>query len=392
MAAEPELPVGRLEVLAPAERELLVVRRNATAVPVPAGTVVELLQAQAARTPDATAVIAGDEARSYAELHAAADRLARLLIGRGIGPERVVGLCLPRSPALVEAVLATLKAGGAFLPLDPDHPAQRLAALLADAAPACVLTVRALAATVPADAPLLVLDDPATVAALAALPAVPPGDAERRTRLHPGHPAYLIYTSGSTGKPKAVTVAHAGLPNLAISQAGKLGLAAASRVLQFAAFTFDAAVWETVVSLCAGATLIIAGADERGGDGLASVLRRHAVSHALLPPAVLPGLSPAALPRLATLVVGGEACSGELAALWSQDRRLINAYGPTEATVCATMSGPLKGTAPPPIGRPLPNYRAYVLDGGLQPCAEGVVGELYVAGVGLARATTVGRG
>ncbi|MBL8668985.1 MAG: AMP-binding protein, partial [Rhodospirillales bacterium] len=200
-------------------------------------------------------------------------------------------------------------------------------------------------------------DDPAIIATLAELPAGPPTDADRRTALRPGHPAYLIYTSGSTGAPKGVVVSHAGLPNLAHVQSRLLGPDETSRVLQFAALTFDAAVWELVGTLGAGAALVLAAPDERAGAPLAALLRTAAITHATLPPTVLPGLSPGGLPALATLVVAGEACSGELAARWSRARRLINAYGPTETTVCATVSALLEGSAPPPIGKPVANTR-----------------------------------
>ena len=319
------------------------------------------------------------------ELHAGANRLARLLVGRGVGPEVVVGLYLERSFRLVEAVLAVLAAGGAYLPLDPDHPPERLASTLADVAPALVLTTRDLAPRLPAGVAALALDDAAVLAELATLPASAPGDGERRAPLRPQHPAYLITTSGSTGTPKTVIVTHQGLPNLVLGQAAHFGVDASSRMAQFAAFTFDAAVSELLVALCSGAALVIAGTEERAGAPLAAFLRDHAVSHATLPPAVLPGLSPGDLPELGTLVVAGEACAGELAASWSTGRRMINAYGPTETTVCATMSAPLSGSATPSIGAPMANVRAYVLDNSLTPCPSGIVGELYLAGIGLAR-------
>ena len=187
-AADPELPVGRLELLAPEERRRLVEEPDAAAAPLPGGTVVELLRAQAARTPDATALVQGDERLGYAELHAGANRLARLLVGRGVGPEVVVGLCLERSFRLVEAVLAVLAAGGAYLPLDPDHPPERLASTLADVAPALVLTTRDLAPRLPAGVAALALDDPAVLAEPRPLPANAPDDGERRAPPAPAAP------------------------------------------------------------------------------------------------------------------------------------------------------------------------------------------------------------
>src|ERR1700686_2199571 len=201
------------------------------------------------------------------------------------------------------------------------------------------------------------------------------------------HPAYVIYTSGSTGTPKAVSVAHAGIPNLSAAQIERFAITQAARVLQFASLSFDAAVSEIATVLISGAALILAPA-QREGDALAHVIRDQNITHATLPPALLAELSEDV--PLATVIVAGEACSADLIARWSKGRRLINAYGPTETTVCASMSEALDGVSLSPIslspiGRPIWNTRVYVLDGGLRPVPAGVAGELYIAGAGLAR-------
>ena len=374
--ATPELAIGRLDVLSAAERRTLLEEWNATARPLPEATLPGLFAAQAARTPDAVAVVFGEEALRYGDLERRANRLAHHLRALGVGPEVVVGLCLPRSLDLVVGLLGILKAGGVYLPLDPDYPAERLAFMLTDAAAPVLVTREALLERLPAyGARIVRLDGDA--AAIAGRPASAPA-----ISLAPENSAYIIYTSGSTGTPKGVAVAHGGIPNLAAAQIERFAIAASSRVLQFASPGFDAAIWEMCSSFVAGAALVMC-ADERGGEALAELVRRQGVTHATLPPVVLADL-PAV--GLATLVVAGEACAAAVAERWAAGRRLINAYGPTETTVCATMSAPLSGTdAVVPIGGPISNTQVYVLDGGLEPVAVGVIGELYVAGVGLAR-------
>ncbi|NNJ05520.1 amino acid adenylation domain-containing protein [Streptomyces sp. PKU-MA01144] len=385
MTDDPAVEVGRIELLDAAEQSRVVHEWNRTAREYPSTTWPALFETQAATTPDATAVVFEDTELSYAQLNNCANRLARSLVAAGIGPESVVALALPRSIELITAMLAVSKAGGAYLPLDPEHPAERLAFMCADAAPACVVVGERTPAGLPGDLPRVVLNgqslahgDPGPAADLI--------DADRLARLLPGHPAYVIYTSGSTGRPKGVVVTHAGVASLALGQISRLGVDEHSRVLQFASPSFDAAFSEVSMALLSGAALVLARADRLlPGATLTELAAKHAVTHVTLPPAVLGEMRPGELPADLTINVAGEACPAETVATWSPGRRMLNAYGPTEGTVCATMSDPLSGDRTPPIGRPIDNMRVLVLDGALRPVPAGVAGELYLAGPGLAR-------
>ncbi|RNG18647.1 non-ribosomal peptide synthase/polyketide synthase [Streptomyces botrytidirepellens] len=367
IADDPDRAVGALPLATPAELRRTLVEWNATGHPVPPATLAELFERQAAVSPDAPAVASGAGGLTFAELETAANRLAHRLIGRGVGPEKLVALVLPRSVEMVVAQLAVVKAGGAFLPVDPHYPAERVAFMLRDAEP------------------LVVLDDVASVWA-----GDGPADPPAVRALTPDHPAYVIYTSGSTGVPKAVVVTHAGLASFSAAAATHYGVRAGDRVLQFASPSFDASVLELCVSLPRGAALVVAEEGPLLGERLAQVLTEHRITHALIPPAALATVPEAAreagMPELRTLIVGGDACSAELVDRWAPGRRMINSYGPTEATVVSTWSGPLTaGSGVPPIGGPIRNTRAYVLDSALRPVPVGVAGELYVAGAGLAR-------
>ena len=292
-----------------------------------------------------------------------------------------MGLCLQRGPGMVTAIVGVWRAGAAYLPLDPGYPPARLAAMLAGSRAGLLAgTGEALGAIPAGRVRVIELDDRAVAAQIAQLapePVVPvPGDGL----------AYVIFTSGSTGTPKGAAVPHRGLANLAAAQIDRFAVAAGDRVLAFAAAGFDASVSELVMALGAGAVLVVPRAGQLlAGDELAGLAARQGVTHLTVPPAVLAGLDPGALGTVGTLVAAGEALDGELAARWAGGRRLINAYGPTEATVCAAMTGPLQGSGPPPIGTPVTNTRSYVLDGWLGPVPAGVTGELYIAGAALAR-------
>src|SRR5262249_5453447 len=250
-----------------------------------------------------------------------------------------------------------------YLPLDPDYPQERLAFMLTDAGASVLVTQSALLERLPAHGVRVVRLD-ANWTVIAPQPITAPAVA-----LDPCNTAYLIYTAGSTGAPKGVAVTHGGIPNLLAAQIDRLAISSKARLLQFAPLSFDAAIWEISAGLASGAALVLSAA-ERSGDGLARLICDQKVTHATLPPAVVAALSEEL--ALETLTVAGEACSSDLVARWSVGRRMINAYGPTEATVCATMSEPLIGGSTPPIGRPISNTRVYVLDDGLEPVPAGV--------------------
>jgi amino acid adenylation domain-containing protein len=381
MVADERGSVERLELLSAAERRRVLEEWNATDTAFPAGACVhELFEAQAARRPEAVAVAWNDGTLSYAALDHAANRLANHLRRRGVRPETRVGICLERGPELVVAILAVLKAGGAYVPLDPSYPAERLAFMLADSGAPLLLTRLPLPEGLAPDAVEVVCLD-AERERIEAERALAPA-----AGVLPENVAYLIYTSGSTGTPKGVLVPHRGIPNLAYAQARRFGIDGASRVLQFASFSFDAAVAEVFDALLAGATLVMAPREALlPGPGLLETLRRGRVTVATLPPSVLALLPPDDLPELRTVVSAGEAVDAATVERWSEGRVFVNAYGPTEVTVCATAARCEADGRVPAIGRPLENVRVYVLDAAGGPAPVGVPGELYVGGMGVAR-------
>ncbi|MFJ4986608.1 non-ribosomal peptide synthase/polyketide synthase [Streptomyces sp. NPDC088732] len=384
--ADPDLPVDHLDVLGADERRRVLVEWNDTARDVRAVTLPELFEGQAARTPDATAVVFEDVEVTYAELNARANRLARHLAGHGVGPERLVAVALPRSVDLVVALLAVTKAGGAYLPIDPAYPADRITYLLGDARPALVISSETTQDKLPAaDATHLSLDS-RLGQTLAALPDHDLTDTERHGPLLTAHPAYVIYTSGSTGRPKGVTVTHHGLASLITAQTETFAITPASRILQFASPSFDAAIAELTVTLGSGACLVLAAQDHLVDErALTRLLAAAKVTHVTLPPVMLAGLAADSLPTVTTLVTAGEALRPDLVGRWTAGRRLVNAYGPTESTVCTTMAVLADDSAVPYIGQPIANTRVFVLDAALRPVPAGVAGELYVSGAGLAR-------
>ncbi|WP_225829843.1 non-ribosomal peptide synthetase [Streptomyces sp. NK08204] len=379
---DPTQHVGGVDLLPVAERRLTLVEWNDTGTAAAPCTLSELLRRPAGRTPDATALVSATETLSFAELDRRADRLARLLAARGLGPGRLAALALPRSVDLVVAVLAVARTGAAFVPVDPDYPAERVAFMLQDAAPSLVCT---LSTTALAELPeCLVLDRPEVRAAVSG-PAATDGEEYPFPVPALAEVAYVIYTSGTTGRPKGVAVTHAGLVNLATAMAEGMGLDGGSRLLQFASPSFDAFVAELLGAYHAGAALVVPPDITLAGDALAEVIAEHDVTRLLLPPVAAASVEPRELTGVEGLMTAGEACSADLVARWSPGRRMVNAYGPTEVTVCATRSEPLNGSGTPPIGRPITGASVYVLGKGLQPLPPGVPGELYVAGDGLAR-------
>ncbi|MYV60677.1 amino acid adenylation domain-containing protein, partial [Streptomyces sp. SID4931] len=384
LVTDPDQQVAAIDLLGEGQRDQVVRQFNDTAQPVSELRWSELVAEHARSVPDRTAVMYGDTRMSYAELDQRANQLAHLLVRRGVGHQSLVGLVLERTPDTAVAVLAVARANAAYLPVDVRYPAERCAFILADARPALMVATSDtthLLEEAGAGVPTIVLDDPGLRAEWAAQPTTCPAPAGPPS---PDAAAYVIYTSGTTGRPKGVMVTHRGIGNLAAAQIDRFAIDADSRVLQFASPSFDAAVSEIVTSLVAGAALVLAPATELlPGPALTDVLSRHGVTHATIPPTALAAVSPEGLPGLRTLVVAGEACPQHLVDQWAPRVRMINAYGPTELTVCATMSEPLSASVP--IGRPIANTSCYVLDARLRPVPAGVAGELYVSGPGLAR-------
>ncbi|MCA1682308.1 MAG: AMP-binding protein, partial [Actinobacteria bacterium] len=284
IVAEPDRAVGELAMMSRAETHQVLEAWNDTDRQVPVAALPELFAAQVARTPDATAVVSDEVSLSYAELNARANRLAWLLMQRGVGPERFVALALPRSPEMIVALLAVGKAGGAYVPVDPELPAERIGFMLADARPVLVVSTSAVAARLPAVAGVdqLVLDQAEIVAALGGYPDSDPTDGDRIHPLEPANPAYVIYTSGSTGWPKGVVVSHAGLASFSAAEVERYAVAVGDRVLQFSSPSFDASVLELCMSLPTGAALVVPPPGPLLGEQLAQVLAEHQVTHALI--------------------------------------------------------------------------------------------------------------
>ncbi len=398
LAAHPDRPAGTLALVDAAERRRLVTEPNDTAVPVE-HSIAELFAAQVAARPDAVAVECGDQRLSYAELDARANRLAHHLIGLGVRPDTRVAISLPREPHLVLALVAVLKAGGAYLPLDPGYPAARLNHLLHEAEPALLLTdvptLARLDAALPDGTTVLRLD--ADAAAWAGEPA----DEPKVDRL-PDQLAYLLYTSGSTGIPKGVAQTWRSADNMVQWQLRKATAASrpAARVLQFASISFDVSFQEVWSTLCSGATLVLLpGGSHQELDRLDQLLAERDIQRAFLPVAVLQqvaGMADASRPGPASgceIVTAGEALqiSPDLTA-WLRrlgGARLYNQYGPTETHVASQQTLAIADADDwpplPPIGTVIDNTRLYVLDTRLQPVPIGVVGELYIAGESLAR-------
>jgi len=394
LAAHPEARLGDLQILAAGERLELLTAGRGPAREDRATSIHQLFEEQAARTPSDTAVeTAAGERLTYGELAARADTLARHLRHLGVGPESIVGLCVERSPEMVVGMLGVLKAGGAYLPLDPAYPQERLAFMLEDSGARLVLTQERLEAGLPASAPprLLLDRDWPRIAE--------PDSGEALPTVDPRHPAYVIYTSGSTGRPKGVLVPHASLVNYIRHAADSYAVEPGDRVLQFASMSFDTSAEEIYPCLTRGATLVLrddemAGSLERFGRDL----ERLRISVIDLPTAYWHELvaemagSDLDVPACVRLVIlGGEQAQADRLAAWQartgERIRLVNTYGPTEATIVSTHRDLTHGVPPGdvPIGQAVPNARVYVLDRGLELVPAGVVGELYIGGAGLAR-------
>ncbi|QCW27252.1 amino acid adenylation domain-containing protein [Lysobacter enzymogenes] len=392
-AGDMQLRVGRLDLLDDPARRQVLGEWNDTARPLAAATIPELFERQAALTPHALAVVGDDAQLSYAELNTRANRLARRLIAHGAGPESIVAIALPRSAELVVALLAVLKAGAAYLPLDTDYPADRLAFMLEDAQPLRLIT-RSDIALPATTVPRWQLDDAQLQACLLGESGEEPGDGQWRGTLAPLHPAYVIYTSGSTGQPKGAPNTHEALVNRLAWMQHAYALRDDDVVLQKTPFSFDVSVWEFFWPLLYGARLVMARpGGHRDPAYLADVINQHGVTTLHFVPSMLEAFlhDPAAATctSLRRIVCSGEALSGALRERLRQalDRPLHNLYGPTEAAIDVTAWTCRDETAGSavPIGAPIWNTQTYVLDAALRPVPQGVPGELYLAGTGLAR-------
>ncbi|OKP02419.1 Amino acid adenylation [Xenorhabdus eapokensis] len=376
--------IATLPLLPASERQQLLVDFNATQADFPQDALIhQLFEAQAAQRPQAIAVVFEEQTLSYGELNHRANQLAHYLIAQGVRPDDRIALCVERNPEMVVGLLAILKAGAAYVPLDPAYPAERLTFMLDDAAPVALLTQTSLVETLSYDRPTVLLD---TLVLDDCAISNPDADVLGLTSRHL---AYVIYTSGSTGLPKGVMVEHRGLYNLTQAQIEAFHITANTRLLQFASFSFDACISEIATTLCQGACLVMASREALlPGEALMNTLKTQAITHVTLPPVAASALTPdAELPDLTILVLAGEACSASLIKRWAADQRIIiNAYGPTESTVCATLSPcDIQDERVPPIGRPIANTQIYILDTQGQPVPFGVAGEIYIGGVGIAR-------
>jgi amino acid adenylation domain-containing protein/non-ribosomal peptide synthase protein (TIGR01720 family) len=375
-------PVGAADVLSDEERAHLASGVPAGTAPGTTTTLAGLFEESATATPGEPCLLGADGALTYREVDARVNRLAGFLAARGVGPERRVVLVLPRSVDLVVAVLAVARTGGAFVPVDPDHPADRVRFVVGDTAPELVLTSESVRDRVPRDITpeTVVLDSPEPWPEAAA-----PGP----VRPDPAAAAYVIYTSGSTGWPKGVVVSRTGIAALAHTFVERVPVARGARVLQLSSPGFDVMVLELAMTFAAGAALVLPPPGPLAGEVLAGVVERYAVTHALVAPTVLASVPEEARHRMAslrTLMVAAEECPADLVRRWAPGRRMLNAYGPTETTVIATLSGALTaGAGAPPIGTAVAGTRLYVLDDRLRLVPSGVPGDLYVAGASVAR-------
>ncbi|HYD81243.1 MAG TPA: amino acid adenylation domain-containing protein, partial [Paucimonas sp.] len=382
MAAHPDAHQEARDYLSELERRTILHAWNATQRDYPRETTIHaLFEAQAARTPDDTALVFESEELSYAQLNARANRVAHHLRSLGVGPDVPVGICVERSVDMVVGVLGILKAGGAYIPLDPSYPQDRIDYMLDDAKPAVLLAQRHLLELMPADRiPVFCIDDAAAL--------LDDCSAENPAELcRPANLAYVIYTSGSTGRPKGVGASHQGLCNMTTAQAALFDLGAGRRVLQFASFSFDAATWEIFMALTTGSALVVAPrARLAPGPDLLQTLEAHRVSCVTLPTSALAVMPPQPLPDLRQIIVAGEKCPDATVRPWMATQQIFNAYGPTETTVCASVYA-CRDTAAgdPPIGQPIANTRIYILDAALNPVPVGVAGELHIGGEGVAR-------
>ncbi|HEY9699474.1 MAG TPA: amino acid adenylation domain-containing protein [Trichocoleus sp.] len=385
IVSQPDQRLATLPILTLAEQQQLLVTWQQPHQPLPAiSGIHHLFEQQAAQTPEAIAIIDEDQQLSYRALNQRSNQLAHFLRQGGIGAEQFVGIAVGRSIDMIVALLGVLKAGAAYLPLDPTLPQARLRFMCQDAGISLLLTQQQwLSQFTQSDFsptyPILCLEQAWN--SIAQYSPQNPVHSVKPTDL-----AYVIYTSGSTGQPKPVLIEHHGLCNLASAQRQIFNPQSSDRILQFASFSFDAAIFEIIMALQVGATLYLVRADSLVGARLVHLLCDRGITFVTLPPSLLRLLPVDQLPQLKTIISAGEACSSELVGRWTTgDRRFFNAYGPTEATVWSTVAELQPTHIAPTLGIAIANTQLYVLDQWLQPVPIGIPGELYIGGAGVAR-------
>ncbi|WP_338855634.1 amino acid adenylation domain-containing protein [Gordonia hongkongensis] len=384
LTATPSAPVAAAPILLAGEAESLVpVHGGQAAEAVLLG---ELFTEAGTRYRRRTAVVdASGATLSYSALHARSNRLARWLIGRGVGAETLVALAIPRSVDLLVAIWAVAKTGGGYVPIDPDYPAERVATMVEDSGARMGLSVHAVGALPDEGFEWLRLDDAAVAAELDATSDAPVDPAEQTGPVRTDNVAYVIYTSGSTGRPKGVAVSHSGLRNFAVAKSTALGTEDGAVVLGFASPSFDASVLEYLLATVNGGTLAYRPSTAVGGAELQEFMQRHEVATTFLTPSVLSTLDPTALPSLQAVSVGGEAVPQSVMDAWAPHTRIHNGYGPTETTIMIAVGEAATPGEPVRLGGPLPGVEFLVLDAHLRPVPVGVAGELYVLGPALSR-------
>jgi amino acid adenylation domain-containing protein len=381
IVGDPEQRISLLRVVTKEEQELMLGEWNETRREHDLSKCVHhLIARQAEATPGELAVVYEDREISYGELEERSNRLGRYLKKRGAGPEELIGICMERGIEMVVAVLGVLKSGAGYVPLDPSYPEERLEYMISDSGVKLVVTEKNVRRVVAgAGVEVVSIDDEKEEIA-----------AERGEELEggaePENVAYVIYTSGSTGTPKGVTVTHRNLSNYAQTQIETFGVEAKMKVLQFMTLSFDVSMSEICLGLMTGSTLYVAPREATlGGTALIELLKEQAINIATMPPSVMTGLGEAELPELRTVITGGEVAPKETLRRWARGRRLFNAYGPTEGTICATVWEFDESRERVTIGRPIDNTEVYVLDGQMELAPIGVTGELYIGGEGVAR-------
>ncbi|HWY22625.1 MAG TPA: amino acid adenylation domain-containing protein [Candidatus Acidoferrum sp.] len=377
----PDRPIKLLEVVPASERQRVLLGSNSTDTRFSLDKCIHaMFEAQVERTPDLIAARFHDQSLTYRELNRRANRLARYLQSRSIGPESIVGICMEGCLELIIAVLGVLKAGGAYLPIDPAYPRDRIGFMIEDAKTELLLVHSSTADSVSGMA------KGAEVMIDTIMPLLDQTDASNvHSDACSSNACYVIYTSGSTGRPKGVVVEHRGVANLVQAFVQLFSIGVGSRILQFSSFSFDVSVREIFEPLLSGATICLARRDElTPGEPLIRAFQEYGITTVTLAPSVWAHLPHADLPALTCAIAGGEACSAAVVDRWSRGRNFFNAYGPTEVTVGSSVAQCFPG-GKPSIGTPLPNLKFYVVDSQLQLCIPGTPGELLIGGIGVSR-------